>query len=118
MRPVLLVLCFTPLMAAASGDAVCAACHAREASHFPATPMAQAAETAARCDILKTHPDLQFQEGAYHTEIKRQGDRSMITVTSGAETFTIPILYAMGKGRADLRLRIRWGHVREPRQFL
>jgi len=92
---------FLPLVgAAAADDTTCAVCHAREASHFRATPMAQALETVGQCDILRRHPDLQFQEGPYHTEIKREGDRSVITVTRGAETFTIPILYALGQGKA------------------
>jgi hypothetical protein len=62
--------------------------------------MAHAAETVATCDILKNHPDLQFQEGSYHTQIKREGDRSIITVTRGTETFTVPILWALGQGKA------------------
>jgi tetratricopeptide (TPR) repeat protein len=55
-----------------SGDSACAACHAQETSHFRPTPMAQALETVDQCDILKNHPDLQFQEGPYHTRIKRE----------------------------------------------
>ena len=101
MRPALLALCFTPLISsAASGDAACAACHARESSHFSATAMAHALQTVDRCEILKNHPTLQFQEGPYRTEIKRQGDRSVITVTRGAENFSVPILYALGQGKA------------------
>jgi hypothetical protein len=96
--PALLFLPF--LAAAASGDSACAACHAQQTSHFPATPMAQAAETVDHCSILKNHPDLQFQEGPYHTRVKRDGDRSIITVTSGTETFSVPILYALGQGKA------------------
>ncbi len=62
--------------------------------------MAHALETVELCEILKSHPDLQFQEGPYHTQIKRDGDRSILTVTSGAEKFTIPILWALGGGKA------------------
>jgi hypothetical protein len=101
MRSALTALLFLPfLAAAASGDSPCAACHAQQTSHFRATPMAQAAETVELCDILKNHPDLQFQEGPYHTQIKREGDRSIITVTRGTETFSVPILYALGQGKA------------------
>jgi hypothetical protein len=85
---------------AAQNDQVCAACHAKESASFPATPMAQALFTVDSCAILKNHPDLQYQEGPYHTEIKREGDRSIITVTRGAENFSIPILYALGQGKA------------------
>jgi predicted CXXCH cytochrome family protein len=101
MRSALLTMLFVPLVAAAaSGDSACAVCHAQQTAHFQATPMAQALETVDRCEILRNHPDLQFQEGPYHTQIKREGDRSLITVTRGAETFTIPILYALGHGKA------------------
>jgi hypothetical protein len=99
--PALLFLPFLPFLAgAAPGDSVCAACHAQQTSHFRATPMAQALVTVELCDILKKHPDLQFQEGPYHTQIKRAGDRSIITVTNGTETFTAPILWAFGLGTA------------------
>jgi hypothetical protein len=101
MRSALPALFFLPfLAAAASGDSVCAACHSQQTSHFRATPMAQALETIELCDILKNHPDLQFQEGPYHSQIKREGDRSILTVTRGTETFTVPILWALGQGKA------------------
>lgn len=101
MRTGLAALLMAPLVAvAASGDSNCAACHAKETSHFPSTPMAQAAETVESCSILRDHPDLQFQEGPYHTEIKREGNRSIITVTRGPDTFSVPILYALGQGKA------------------
>lgn len=101
MRLALVVVWFAPLAAAAaSGDAACAACHARETSRFHATPMAHALLTVAACDNLRNHPDLQFQEGPYHTEIKTQGDGAVITVTSAAGSFSVPILYALGQGKA------------------
>jgi len=100
MRSALPALLLLPYLAAASDDSACGACHSQQASHFRATPMAHAAETVATCDILKNHPDLQFQEGSYHTQIKREGDRSIITVTRGTETFTVPILWALGQGKA------------------
>jgi hypothetical protein len=101
MRSALLALFFLPVLAAAaSGDSACAACHAQQTSHFRATPMAQALETVELCDILKKHPDLQFQEGPFHSQIKREGDRSILTVTRGTETFTVPLLWAFGRGKA------------------
>ena len=101
MRSALPALLFLPfLAAAAAGDSACAACHSQQTSHFRATPMAHAAETVELCDILKNHPDLQFQEGPYHSQIKREGDRSILTVTRGTETFTVPILWSLGQGKA------------------
>ena len=106
MRTALLALLLAPIVAApllaaaAEDDAACAVCHSQQASHFGATAMAQALETVSSADILKNHPDLQFQEGLYHTQIKRAGDRSIITVTRGEESFSVPIVFAFGRGRA------------------
>lgn len=100
----------TPLLAsAASGDAVCATCHATETSHFLATPMAQALYTAEACDILKQHTDLQFQEGPYQSRIVRQGDSSVLTVTSGNDSVIVPLLWAFGRGRAGQTYVFQYG---------
>jgi len=101
VRSALPALVFLPfLAAAASGDSACALCHKNETSRFPGTPMGLAALTVERCDILQQHPLLQFQEGPFHTEIKTAGNRGTITVTRGTETFSVPILYALGQGKA------------------
>jgi hypothetical protein len=82
-----------------AAPATCATCHAREAK-FAATPMAQALDRVEACEILKQHPDLAFREGAYESRIVRQGDRSVLTVTRGEETLTVPLLWAFGRGQA------------------
>ena len=97
------------LAAAASGDTICAMCHSAESSHHLQTAMAQALYTVGASAILKTHPDLQFQEGPYHSRIVRQGDTSILTVTQGAETFTIPLLWAFGLGRAGQTYVFHYG---------
>src|ERR1051325_3423869 len=92
-----------PLASAASpfeGDQVCAQCHREEAAHYRSSPMAQALESAPRCSILKEHPDLTFQEGAYKSRITREGDRALLIVTDGHETLTVPLLWAFGRGQA------------------
>lgn len=71
--------------------------------------MAQALFTVEASDILKQHPDLQFQEGPYHSRITRQGDGSVLTVTQGTETVTIPLLWAFGGGRAGQTYVFRYG---------
>jgi hypothetical protein len=83
-----------------AGDGACVTCHSAQTTHFRATPMAQALEKVEVCDILKQHPDLSFQEGPYQSRIARQGDRSILTVTRGTETFTAPLLWAFGLGQA------------------
>jgi hypothetical protein len=100
-------LCLLPLVAFA-GDEVCASCHPTESSNHLATPMAQALYTVAACDILKKHPDMSFQEGKYKSRIVREGDRSILTVTAGSETFTIPLLWAFGRGRAGQTFAFRY----------
>src|ERR1022692_4499688 len=85
---------------ACAGDSVCAQCHRQQAAHFAATPMAQALRTVAESDILKQHPNLSFQEGAYRSRIVRSGDESVLTVTDANETFSAPLLWAFGRGQA------------------
>jgi len=97
------LLALAPLALAAvppAGDTACAECHATEFSHHRATPMAQALEAVATSAILKNHPTLSFQEGVYRSTIVRQGASSILTVTDGNETFTVPLLWAFGRGRA------------------
>lgn len=96
------IAAFTLQLAAAAyaGDSVCAQCHRQQAGHFAATPMAQALSTVAECDILKQHPDLRFQEGVYRSRIVRDGERSVLTVTDGAEILSAPLIWVFGRGRA------------------
>ena len=82
------------------GDAVCTACHITQATHYRTTPMADALEKVDECTILKQHPDLSFQEGPYHSRITMQADSSILTVSQGTETLTIPLLWAFGRGKA------------------
>jgi hypothetical protein len=62
--------------------------------------MAHALQTVEGCDILRKHPDLRYREGPYNTEIRTEGARSTITVSQGSQTFSVPILYALGQGKA------------------
>lgn len=82
------------------GDAVCTACHIAQARPYRTTPMFDALERVDACSVLKEHPDLSFQEGPYRSRIVRQGDRSILTVTQGSDTFTTSLLWAFGRGKA------------------
>jgi Cytochrome c554 and c-prime len=102
MRPGLVLLAI-PLAASAAGTGagqICAPCHREQAAHFQATPMARALEPAAACEILQKHPKLTFREGAYASNITREGDRSILTVTGGQQTLSVPLLWAFGRGQA------------------
>jgi hypothetical protein len=81
-----------------AGSGACAKCHEREASTQSAAPMAHALEAAGDCRILIAHPRLTFRNGPYTYEIKRQGDRSIYTVSNGAESISVPVLYCFGQG--------------------
>ncbi len=93
-----------PLLATAAppaaADQACAGCHEKVAASFRATPMARALEPVTECEILRQHPSLAFQEGGFQWRIVRQGNASIMTVTSGGESLTVPLLWAFGRGQA------------------
>ena len=62
--------------------------------------MAHAMELVSDCAILREHPLLTFTEGKYSYRIERQGDKSVYSVTDGAETLTVPLGWAFGLGVA------------------
>ena len=82
-----------------AGSEACVGCHAAQASER-STPMGNALESAANCDILRQHPKLSFRSGPYSYRIVQQGDQSLYTVTDGRATFSEPILWAFGLGKA------------------
>jgi hypothetical protein len=102
MRMALLLV--LPLVAGAAGPyagtQVCGQCHPTQAARYHGSPMARALASVAACDILKQHPKLTFAEGPYTSQIIREGDRSILTVTNGAQKFTTPLLWAFGRGQA------------------
>ena len=81
------------------GSRACAGCHTEEASQLE-TPMAHAMSAALDCNILSANARLQFRNGPFSYQITRQGDRSIYTVTDGANSISEPILYCFGKGVA------------------
>ncbi len=62
--------------------------------------MSNALEPVAACDILKSHPKLEFRDGKYSYEITRQGDESIYKVSDGEKSVTAPIRWAFGLGQA------------------
>ena len=62
--------------------------------------MARALEPVPQSEILRGHPSLSFQESGFQWRIVRDGDRSLMTVTGGGETLTVPLLWAFGQGVA------------------
>lgn len=82
------------------GPKVCGECHASLAASQVETPMAHAAESVADCDILRKHPRLTVRLGPYAYRITREGNRSIYSVSNGAQTISLPILWAFGVGEA------------------
>jgi hypothetical protein len=62
--------------------------------------MAMALELNADCRNLRAHPALTFRDGRYTYRITREENRSLYTVTDGANTFSATILYCFGRGEA------------------
>jgi cytochrome c554/c'-like protein len=62
--------------------------------------MGHALELVADCTILREHPNLSFQHGAYKYTIVREGNRSIYSVTDGTATITAPVGWAFGLGEA------------------
>lgn len=95
---------FWPTQSASSrseyaGPSSCAPCHAAKFASQPKTPMGLAAVLADGAPILRSHPDLTFSVGAYHYQIKREGEHSVYTVTDGAHTQSANLLWAFGTSR-------------------
>jgi hypothetical protein len=91
-----LALC-SPAFAA---DETCGTCHREIVERFRKTPMAQALAPIASCEILQRNPDLTFREGPYESRIRREGDRSVLTVAGNGEKLSVPLLWAFGRGQA------------------
>jgi hypothetical protein len=82
------------------GAAVCAKCHKEESAFQHTTSMGTALEPAATSRVLSAHQLLSFKSGPYAYQIVRKGNQSLYTVTDGTNTFSEPIDYAFGQGKA------------------
>ncbi len=81
------------------GNATCGECHTQVKTQ-PQTTMGKALELASESRILSANPDLNFRSGRFIYNIRRDGDRSIYTVSDGRESISVPILYAFGLGKA------------------
>lgn len=77
----------------------CASCH-RQGRSQPATAMAHALENVADCAVLIHNPVLTFADGQNSYRIERRGNQSFYTVTSGTQSLTLPIRFAVGSSTA------------------
>ncbi len=81
------------------GPQACVKCHETETGQR-STAMGRAMQPAAISAVLRTNPRLTFRSGAYSYEITRKGEQSLYTVSNGIQTFSEPILYSFGQGKA------------------
>jgi hypothetical protein len=81
------------------GPQACAKCHEIETGQR-STAMGRAMETVATSAVLRAYPRLTFRSGRYSYEITRKGEQSLYTITDGTHTFSEPILYSFGQGKA------------------
>ena len=90
----LILAAFAPAIA---GQTTCAPCH-REAKTQIASGMAKALERGEDARILKEHRRLTFTDHQFTYKIERDGNRSLYSVSNGADTLTVPIPWAFGLG--------------------
>jgi hypothetical protein len=81
------------------GPQACVKCHQTEAGQR-STAMGRAMEPAATSAVLLANTRLTFRSGAYSYQITRKGEQSLYTITDGTRTFSEPILYSFGQGKA------------------
>ncbi len=76
----------------------CGQCHGAEAASQASTPMAQALQSVQDAKILRDHPNRSYSDGKYSYSIRREGGRSIYSVTDGTDAITAPITWAFGFG--------------------
>ncbi len=76
----------------------CGQCHGAEAASQASTPMAQALQSVQDAKILRDHPNLSYSDGKYSYSIRREGGRSIYSVTDGNDAITAQIAWAFGFG--------------------
>src|SRR5262245_3876593 len=82
-----------------AGSSKCIQCHSDKAPQR-STPMGRASESVDECKVLRSHPLLTFRSGPFSYKVARQGDKGILTVTNGTETFSAPIRYCFGQGKS------------------
>jgi hypothetical protein len=92
----LLMSCACALAEPAQQSATCSSCHQKQAFTQPGTDMGHAMQVPFHNDSLNTYPDLSFRRGSYLYTVATKNGRTQYTVSDGARSITIPVLWAMG----------------------
>lgn len=80
-------------------SAVCAQCHAARAAVQKTTAMARAATAPADSDILRLYRSLSFHSGNYTYNIEQKDGSALYSVTDGAHSLSVPIMWEFGLGK-------------------
>ncbi len=89
-----------PLNTEFVGDQICAQCHKKQTVPHAQSAMGMAMQSVSTSRLLVENPLLTYRNGPYSYSIKRNNQQSIYTVTDGKDTISLPILYAVGQGRA------------------
>ncbi len=81
------------------GPAACAECHKPEAATQTTTQMARTFVPAASSDVLRAHDRLTFHSGPYIYQIATVGGSSVLSITDGARSISVPLVFAFGVGK-------------------
>lgn len=90
----LLFLCFAGR--AEERTATCATCHEEQALPQRDTPMARAMELPPHNGVLAANPNLTFRKDGYTYSVNTKKGLSVYTVSDGANSLSLPIVWAMG----------------------
>lgn len=74
----------------------CAGCHKSESLWQPGTQMAHALQLRGQNPTLDAQPKLQFQLGKYTYSVETHAGMTQYTVSDGAQSITLPVLWSMG----------------------
>jgi hypothetical protein len=100
MRRAILLAAIALPVAIADEGVSCGQCHEREYRSHVRTSMANALTRASDAEALRSNPALTFRDGPYTYAIRREGARSIYTVSNGPDTIATPIVWAFGLGGA------------------
>src|SRR5712692_9151 len=80
------------------GSKKCATCHSERAQSFHANNMSRALEPIEDCEILKSNPRLEWNDGQYRYLIEKNDKGYAYRVTDGAQAAEVMLRYAVGVG--------------------
>ncbi len=78
------------------GNAACAKCHAAKAASYNNAAMSRAAVSTEDSEIIHKRDSLHFQSGPYHYETEGTAGKTILKVTDGKSSLSVPLLWGFG----------------------